>query len=105
VKQENPGRDRHGFSELENYIERALVLSQGETVTIDHFPDKLTEQSLLQNEEQLTTLENIEKESIKKALEVFEGNITRTSKLLGITRKTLYKKIKDYDLQQYDNIG
>jgi len=53
----------------------------------------------------LTTLENIEKESIKKALEVFEGNISRTSKLLGITRKTLYKKIKDYDLQQYDNLG
>ncbi|WP_081707570.1 sigma-54-dependent Fis family transcriptional regulator [Bacillus massiliigorillae] len=89
--------------ELENYIERAIVLAQGKVITIEHFPKKVAEQILLHNNEELTTLEYVEKESIKKALNVFDGNISKTSKLLGITRKTLYKKIKDYNLQ-YDNI-
>lgn len=90
--------------ELENYIERALVLCQGQKLTIEHFPSKITEHILLHNEEELTTLESLERESIKKALDVFDGNISKTSKVLGITRKTLYKKMKDYNLK-YDNIG
>jgi sigma-54 dependent transcriptional regulator, acetoin dehydrogenase operon transcriptional activator AcoR len=88
--------------ELENYIERAIVLSQGEKVVIQHFPSKITNKILVQTEENLTTLENVEKESIKKALDLFDGNISATSKVLGITRKTLYKKIKDYNLQHHN---
>jgi sigma-54 dependent transcriptional regulator, acetoin dehydrogenase operon transcriptional activator AcoR len=86
--------------ELENYIERAVVLSQGKRLTIEHFPKKVFEQIFLQNNVKLTTLEKVERESIKKALDVFEGNISKTSELLGITRKTLYKKIKDYNLEK-----
>lgn len=92
--------------ELENYIERAIVLSQGQKLTIEHFPKKVKGTVIEQNEKEtiVPTLENLEKESIKKALEEFEGNISRASKMLGITRKTLYKKIKDYQLQ-YENAG
>lgn len=90
--------------ELENYIERAVVLSQGQKISIEHFPEKITEQILLNSDVELTTLESLEKISIKRALDLSDGNISKTSKILGITRKTLYKKIKDYNLQ-YQNIG
>jgi transcriptional regulator of acetoin/glycerol metabolism len=90
--------------ELENYIERAIVLSQGQRISIDHFPHKITEQILFNPNKELTTLESLERMSIKRALDISEGNISKTSKILGVTRKTLYKKMKDYNLQ-YDKIG
>lgn len=87
--------------ELENCVERALVLSQGDKISIDYFTSKITETIILEpkKNDELTTLANVERESIRKALHVFDGNISKTSKLLGITRKTLYKKIKDYNLE------
>ncbi|MDQ0219135.1 sigma-54-dependent Fis family transcriptional regulator [Peribacillus cavernae] len=90
--------------ELENYIERAVVLGQGQRLSLEHFPKKVMEQIFLKCNLELTTLEKVEKESIRKALEVYEGNISKTSKLLGITRKTLYNKIKEYNLEK-DQIG
>lgn len=90
--------------ELENYIERAIVLSQGQRISIEHFPNKITEQILINSNVELTTLESLERISIKRALDMSEGNISKTSKILGITRKTLYKKIKDYNLQ-HENIS
>ncbi|WP_408008405.1 sigma-54-dependent Fis family transcriptional regulator [Pseudalkalibacillus sp. A8] len=86
--------------ELENYIERAVVLTQGQRISIEHFPTKVVDH-IFQNESiELTTLEKVEKESIRKALDVFNGNITKTSEMLGITRKTLYKKIDMYKLRK-----
>ncbi|MFG6114163.1 sigma-54-dependent Fis family transcriptional regulator [Halobacillus sp. MO56] len=86
--------------ELENYIERAVVLAQGETITIKHLPDKVMDHIFIGETKELTTLEKVEKESIRKALNVFQGNIAKTSEVLGITRKTLYKKIDTYQLKE-----
>lgn len=86
--------------ELENYIERAIVLAQGERISLAHFPKRVIQQLPQTNDQTLTPLENVEKESILKALDIFNGNISKTSKQLGITRKTLYKKIRDYNLEK-----
>jgi DNA-binding NtrC family response regulator len=86
--------------ELENYIERAIVLSQGKKLSIEHFPYKVIEQTFLPKKVELTTLEKAEMEFIKKALDVYDGNISKTSQILGITRKTLYNKMKAFNLQK-----
>ncbi|MES1040023.1 sigma-54-dependent Fis family transcriptional regulator [Peribacillus simplex] len=86
--------------ELENYIERAVVLSQGKKLTMEYFPYKVIEHVFMPKKIELTSLENMEKQFIQKALDVFDGNMSKTSQLLGITRKTLYNKMKTFNLQK-----
>ncbi|WP_066292436.1 sigma-54-dependent Fis family transcriptional regulator [Bacillus sp. FJAT-29937] len=86
--------------ELENYIERAVVLSQGKKLTMEHFPYKLIEQMFMPEKMELTTLEDMERQFIQRVLLTFNGNMTKTSQILGITRKTLYNKMKLFNLQK-----
>jgi sigma-54 dependent transcriptional regulator, acetoin dehydrogenase operon transcriptional activator AcoR len=86
--------------EMENYIERAVIIAKGRMLTPEYFPNKMQVHSRLeQKNDDLTTLANIEKASIEKALIMFKGNISETSRNLGITRNTLYNKIKQYDIE------
>ncbi|MEI6758359.1 MAG: sigma-54-dependent Fis family transcriptional regulator [Chlorobium sp.] len=57
-----------------------------------------TEESKIREPEALHSLDDIEKESIANALETFNGNKRKTAKALGITERTLYRKIKSYGL-------
>ncbi|MGQ9748506.1 helix-turn-helix domain-containing protein [Desulfosoma sp.] len=45
-------------------------------------------------------LHEVERLHIQKALDLFSGNRSETAKALGISRKTLYRKIKAYGLEQ-----
>jgi transcriptional regulator of acetoin/glycerol metabolism len=45
-------------------------------------------------------LSALEKDAIKKAVRFYNGNITKTSKALGIGRNTLYEKMKKYGIGQ-----
>lgn len=97
--------------EMENYIERALILAQGQPLSLHHFPAKLVQEAVLderfvQNKAvhqgetgHFSLLEKQERELIRNMLIQFNGNITKTSEALGITRNTLYKKIKIYGLR------
>ncbi|WP_415338276.1 helix-turn-helix domain-containing protein, partial [Clostridium perfringens] len=46
----------------------------------------------------------LEKEAIEKALCTFDGNITKASTALGISRNALYNKIKRYGINKYNYI-
>lgn len=48
----------------------------------------------------LTSLESIEAEAIRGALNVYRGNITMAAKALGIGRNTLYRKLKEYETKE-----
>jgi len=52
------------------------------------------------NDDLLPTLEDAEQELIKKALRKFEGNRRQTAKALGISERTLYRKLKDIDEEE-----
>jgi len=52
--------------------------------------------SLLDNGEQLKSTAAIEREVMQKALDHFQGNITRAAKALGMAKSTFYKKMKDF---------
>jgi two-component system response regulator AtoC len=85
---------RGNVRELENMIERGVVLSKDKSITLTEFPQELTSLAPAEGK----TLEALEKNHILKVLEETGGNIVRTAKILGIHRMTLYNKLKKYDI-------
>lgn len=83
--------------ELSNFIKRATLLSQGEIIEKDVLPDELINSQKSKKTTTFSTKEN-EKELIINALKNVNYNKTQAAKLLNITRKTLYNKIKEYDI-------
>ena len=90
--------------ELENIIERAINLLNGGTVIqANHLPPKIREKADIKTTIDPTKnlpalIKEVEKKAIKLKLEETNYNKNRTSKLLGISRASLYKKIKEYRL-------
>ncbi|MCH7760922.1 sigma-54-dependent Fis family transcriptional regulator [candidate division TA06 bacterium] len=85
--------------ELENVIERAFALHCGDLIATENLPSTLLEPSSPSECEEPLSLRNMEKELIQKALMEAKGNKRRAAELLGIGRKTIYRKIKTYDLE------
>ncbi|WP_022850279.1 sigma-54-dependent transcriptional regulator [Limisalsivibrio acetivorans] len=81
--------------ELENIVERSIILSKSEKLGTETLPDfkgshKGVSSSL--------DMKSNERELIVKALEKTEGNKTRAAEILGISRRTLHSKLKEYDI-------
>ena len=79
--------------ELQHAVERALILSDDRLLKSDNFilqPPQIRKRK----EQEILNLEALENQTIKKALERAEGNINRAAELLGITRFSLYRKMK-----------
>jgi DNA-binding NtrC family response regulator len=87
--------------ELRNALERAVVFARSETLNPDDFPDSVrsTAPGLPGGGASLRTLEEIEKDVIATTLEATHYKISRTSEILGISRKTLLEKRKRYGLK------
>ena len=85
---------RGNVRELENMIERGVILSKDETITMAELPQELTCQAPVKKR----TLEALEKDQILKVLDETNGNIAQTAKILGIHRMTLYNKLKKYSI-------
>ncbi|WP_425659844.1 sigma-54-dependent transcriptional regulator [Tenacibaculum ascidiaceicola] len=84
--------------ELSNVIKRATLLSQTEIIEKEVLPEELKnteDQYSLPND--FSTKEN-EKKLIVRALHEAGNNKTKAAKLLNITRKTLYNKLKEYNI-------
>ncbi len=86
--------------ELENAVQRAVVLSRGETVFPEHLPAKIQAVGGAEGGEMTggKTMREVERDTIIKTLRQTEGNRTRSAKILGISRRTLQNKIKEYDI-------
>lgn len=83
--------------ELQHAIEKAVILADKNTIGSDSFILKLQTTTIEQSLEGLS-LEEMEGIMIKNALESHEGNISAVANELGITRPTLYSKMKKYNL-------
>lgn len=81
--------------ELENVVERILAFTDSSVILPKHLPDYITSQSKKLSFGRTYSLEDTEKQVIKRVLRECEGNITRAAKVLGISRPTLYKKLRD----------
>lgn len=82
--------------ELENIVQRALALGQGQSFTPDLLPDEM---GSIEDEAPLLTLEDMEKGHIRKVLAASGGNKTQAARILGIDRVSLWRKIKRYHLE------
>jgi DNA-binding NtrC family response regulator len=84
--------------ELENSIERAVVLTQGHVLLPDALPPQIRPSD---NQAQIDggeTLEGVVRRAIVKALLQAKGNRRLASQLLGIPERTLYRRLKTYNL-------
>lgn len=91
---------RGNVRELENVIERACILTYGEYIDTEQLPNLLQNLHAKKDEfENITTLEEMEKAFILKTLKEYDDNKSETAKQLGISRKTLHTKIKQYNLE------
>jgi transcriptional regulator with GAF, ATPase, and Fis domain len=90
--------------ELENVIERAVLMSSGSVVNPEVYAVETEEQEnplpLHQATREVT--ENVERQKITEALQKAEGNRSRAARLLGISRATLYEKLKTYNLAPHN---
>jgi DNA-binding NtrC family response regulator len=87
--------------ELENALERAAISSDGEKLDVHSFKflKPADERDIPLTSIENLNLKQIEKFYIKKTLEEHDWNKTQVAKVLGIDRKTLYKKISEYNLE------
>lgn len=83
--------------EMKNVLERALTLAGGEEITEAHCPG-LVVPGMDGLQENALNLQDIEKVKIAEALENYKFDVTKAAEALGISRATLYRKIKVYRL-------
>ncbi|WP_456325123.1 sigma-54-dependent transcriptional regulator [Desulfonauticus submarinus] len=117
-KSKEQNKEIHGFSveamkllkhyswpgnirELENVIERAVTLSNADIITEDDLPEYIKSIDIIiyhKDFSEIPSLEEVEKRYIKWVLEKCNFNKTRASKIIGIDRVSLWRKLKKYKL-------
>ena len=84
--------------ELRNAMHRALVMSRGQPIEVSHILPPRSPAAAAAPAPAGATLEEIEKQAMREALESNKGNKMRSARSLGISVTTLKKKIRDYGL-------
>jgi PAS domain S-box-containing protein len=79
--------------QLVNAIEHAAITCKSDAIDVSDLPDYVFEEEKIEKNEQ-----SGEKDTIRSALTMFKGNRTLAAKHLGISRVTLWKRIKDYNI-------
>ncbi|NUO09350.1 MAG: sigma-54-dependent Fis family transcriptional regulator [Candidatus Brocadia sp.] len=102
--------------ELQNVIERAVILCKSNVITPEHLPISIVKGSLLAEKEKSQTsdksisfdipphglsLDALEKQLVTQALEKSKNNKTKAAKLLGLTRGTFRYRLQKYGLVNY----
>jgi two-component system response regulator HydG len=93
--------------ELRNTLESMVVLAESKELDVHDIPDEILSQV---PEEKTTaivpltslvgrTLEDLEREHIRNTLQITQGNREQAAKILGIAPRTLYRKLKEYNLE------
>jgi DNA-binding NtrC family response regulator len=82
--------------ELENALTRAVIMAKGDVVLEENLPLQSGERKLFP--QKLVSLKEVERNYIEHVLKAVKGSKTQASQVLQISRPTLDKKIKDYDI-------
>ncbi len=89
--------------QLENVIERAVALTRNEQIGVEDLAERITRHEgrgaavEAADLEHLLTLEQLERRHIALVLKLERGNKTQAAKLLGIDRRTLYRKLAQFE--------
>ena len=84
--------------ELQNCIEKAVILSDGETLGVNDLELQQSKAAESVAVSAVDTLEETEEKAIRAAMARFGGNLSMVAKSLNISRPTLYAKLKKYNI-------
>lgn len=88
--------------ELRNIIERMVVLANGPQLALENVPNDIrsgtSTTAIIGESSNEGNLRDMEKELIRKKLQEARGNKSKAAQALGISRRTLYRKIEEYQL-------
>ncbi len=84
--------------ELENAVESAFAMCAGDQPGVQDFPERIRKRqgdalAMLQS------LAEVEKAHIQRVLDMMGGNVSKCARTLGVSRSTLYEKMKNYELK------
>ena len=96
LKYDFPGNVR----ELENTIERAIVIGKGNIIQLEDLSLDINGDSYEFEDDTVGSLEDVEKKYIIKVLGENKWNISKSAEILGVERVTLYNKINKYGLRK-----
>jgi two-component system response regulator HydG len=88
--------------ELQNCIERAIALTQQERIGVEDLPETVRAYKrshvLIATDDpsELVPLAEVERRYVLRVMEAVGGNKTSAATILGVTRKTLYRKLEEY---------
>jgi DNA-binding NtrC family response regulator len=94
--------------ELENCIERAVALARFEQLTVDDLPEKIRQYRpdrftmSADDAAEIVSLEELERRYITRVIKLLGGNKARAAQLLGLDRRTLYRKLEKYEATDRD---
>lgn len=108
--------------ELENAVERAIIIASGRQIELDDLPDAVQRSAgftpspvrrgrrpigadggkLLMDIELPAPIEDIEKQVIEATLALTDGDKSQAARMLNISRKTLYRKLEQFESEQND---
>ncbi|MDD3803947.1 MAG: sigma 54-interacting transcriptional regulator [bacterium] len=88
--------------ELENMMQHAIVMAQGELIAIDDLPPEISHKNIIRREVFSKKLKDVEREHIINVLKENEYSRKKTSDVLGISLRTLQYKLKEYDIVKHE---
>jgi len=98
---------RGNVRELENAIERAVVMAKGSELELCDFPMQMEPRLIntegakyLRDDTGMPSVQDLEREALEMAIKKCGGNITKAAKTLGIGRDTLYRKMRKYSINR-----
>ncbi len=88
---------RGNVRELENILERGILLTDGRTIDVEHLPPELTGETVLPatSDNLRKSVRAYEREHIRQVLEACRGNREEGARRLGVDSSTLYRRIKE----------
>ena len=98
--------------QLESAIERAILLSENDTITTDDLPPEMTQGTSLATVDgdaqfklppEGVNFEDVERSLIMQAMDRTDNNITKSAKLLGLTFRTLQYRLEKFGIKKDDN--
>lgn len=85
--------------ELENVVQRALVLGRGEVIGPEDLPESMWSERRPVGPDEVRSLSDVEREQVERAMRASRGNKSAAARLLGLDRKTLYRKLELYGIR------